>query len=122
MKVTSFYPVFHTKNIEESLKIFKEDFGLEVTHHPEIEALDYYLLADEHGNHIDLVRSHYPKDNFTDGIIGMHVNVSDFKEGQAYFEEHGYSVVGDAKDHESFIVALLKKSDNDYVVLFQHKK
>ena len=122
MKVTGYYPIFYTNDIVREANRLKEDFGFDVEHHPEIESLDYYVLSNDYGTRIDLVQSHFPDDNFSEGIIGMHVNVSDFNEGAAYFEEQGYSLVGTVKDEEHFMTALFKRNDNDYVVIFQHKK
>ena len=52
----------------------------------------------------------------------MRVNVDDFAEGVAYFEEQGYSVFGTAHETDSSITALLTKGDGTYMVLFNHKK
>jgi len=44
MKVTDFYPIFYSEDIEAETKRFTEDFGFTVKHKPEIEFLDYVVL------------------------------------------------------------------------------
>jgi len=51
----------------------------------------------------------------------MRANVDNYDEGLAYFEKQGYSLFGTAHESESSITALLKKDDDNYIVLFHHK-
>ena len=41
MKVTDYYPIFYTEDIEAETKRFTEDLGFAVKHRPKIEFLDY---------------------------------------------------------------------------------
>ena len=122
MKVTDFYPVFYTDDIEAETKRFTEDLGFTVKHKPQIEFLDYVVLENEKNRRLDLVCSHFPADSFKDGFLGMRVNVDDFEEGVSYFESRGYAIFGTAHETESSITALMAKGDGSFLILFHHKK
>lgn len=122
MKVTDYYPIFYTEDIEAESKRFTEEMGFEVIHRPQIEFLDYVVLENEKKRRIDLVCSHFPADSFKDGFLGMRANVDDYEEGLAYFEAQGYALFGTAHETESSITALLSKGDGTYLVLFHHKR
>ena len=123
MKVTSYYPMFYVKDIESEIKRYQEDFGFEVMHHPDIGAIDLYVLGVGDGTRINLVHSDLPNFNFEeDGFIGMRVNVDNFDEGVAYFEGKGYEKISPVKDTETFKLIVLKKNDHDHVSVFYHKK
>lgn len=122
MKVTDYYPIFYTEDIEAESKRFTEEMGFEVIHRPQIEFLDYVVLENEKKRRIDLVCSHFPADSFNDGFLGMRANVDNYEEGLAYFEAQGYALFGTAHETESSIIALLSKGDGTYLVLFHHKR
>ena len=122
MKVSDYYPVFYADDIEAETRRFTEDLGFSVKHKPDIEFLDYVILENENNRRIDLVCSHFPADNFSDGFLGMRANVDDFNEGLAYFEKHGYSLFGTSHETETSITALLTRSDGSIIVLFHHKR
>ena len=121
MKVSDFYPIFYVDDIEAGAKRYSEDLGFTIKHRPQIEFLDYVVLENDKGRRIDLVCSHFPADNFKEGYLGMRVNVDDFDEGVAYFEEQGYKIFGTAHETDSSITALLTKGDGTYMVIFHHK-
>lgn len=121
MKVTDFYPIFYTDDIESGTKRFTEELGFEIKHKPQIEFLDYVILENEHKRRIDLVCSHFPADNFSEGYLGMRANVDDFAEGQSYFETQGYTLFGEAHETESSITGLLANDKGEFIVLFHHK-
>ncbi len=121
MIISDCYPIFYAEDIEAEVRLFTECLGYTVKHSPEIENLDYVVLENEKNRRVDIVRSHFPADSFKDGFLGMRVNVDDFDEGVAYFEEQGYSLFGTAHDTGSSVVALLKRGDGSDLVLFHHK-
>ena len=124
MKVSSYYPIFYTEDIESELKRYQEDFGFEVMHRPEIaDWLDLYVLGAGDGTRINLIHSKAPEYSLgEDGFIGMRVNVDDFDEGMAYFEGRGYKIDITTLETESFKIAPMKKGDRDCFVVFYHKK
>lgn len=122
MKVTGYYPIFYTDNIEAEIKRLTEDLGFFVKHRPNIVMLDYAVLENESKNRVDLVCSHFPADSFKNGFLGMRVNVDDFDEGVSYFNKQGYTLFGERHETGSFVAALLTRNDGTYMVLFQHKK
>ncbi len=121
MRVTDYYPVFYTENVEAEAKRFTEDLGFTVKHNPQLEYLDYVVLENENKRRIDLVCSHFPADSFKEGYLGMRVNVDNYDEGLSYFESQGYSLFGTAHETEASIHALLSKEDGSIIVLFHHK-
>ncbi len=121
MKVSDFYPIFYADDIEAGIRRFTEDLGFTVKHRPQIEFLDYAVLENDKNRRADIVCSHFPADSFSEGFLGMRVNVDDFDEGVSYFGTQGYSMFGTAHETDSSVTALLTKGDGTYMVLFQHK-
>ena len=122
MKVSDYYPIFYTEDIEAETKRFTEDLGFAVKHRPKIEFLDYVVLENEKHRRIDLVCSHFPADHFKEGFLGMRANVDDFAAGLAFFEGQGYALFGTAHETDSSVTALLTGADGAFLVLFHHKK
>lgn len=122
MKVTDYYPVFYAEDIDKEIERFTEDLGFQLKHRPQIEFLDYAVLTNENGSHVDLVCSHFPADNFSEGFLGMRANVDNFEEGLLYFEGQGYSLFGTPHETPSSVTGLLTKGDDEFVILFHHKK
>ena len=122
MNITDCYPIFYAENMEAEIKHFTEDMGFLVKHRPSIENLDYVILENPKNRRVDLVHSYFPADSFTNGFLGMRVNVDDFYEGVSYYQTKGYAVFGTAHETESSVTALLTKGDGAYLVLFHHKK
>lgn len=121
MKVTDYYPVFYTNDVESEIKRFTEDLGFTVKHRPKIEFLDYAVLENENRRCVDIVCSHFPADSFKEGFLGMRVNVDDFDEGVTYFRAQGYDMFGTPHETASSVTALLKRGDGSCLVLFHHK-
>ena len=122
MKVSDYYPVFYASDFEGEIKRLTEDLGFEVKHRPNIEMLEYAILENENNRRMDVVRSHFPADSFTDGFLGMRANVDNFEEGVSYFEKLGYSFFGEPHETEKSITGLMTKSGNEYIIVFHHKK
>ena len=122
MKVTAFYPVFYTDDMEAEIKRFTDDLGFRLKHRPQIEFLDYAVLENENNHCVDLVRSYFPADNFSNGFLGMRANVDDFDEGLSYFESQGYSLFGEPHDTPSSVTGLMTKDNQEFIILFHHKK
>ena len=122
MKITDYYPIFYTEDIESEIKRFTEEMGFSLRHRPKLESLEYAVLENDNKSRIDLVCSHFPADSFSEGFLGMRANVDDYKEGVTYFEAQGYSVFGTVHESESSVYALMTKGDGDYLVIFQHKR
>ena len=122
MNITDCYPVFYAKDIEAQIDHFTGDLGFTVKHRPKIEFLDYTVLENAQNRRIDLVRSHFPADDFRDGFLGMRVNVDDFEEGLSYVGARGYTLFGAVHETGSSATALLTKGDGSYLVLFHHKR
>ena len=116
MKITDYYPIFYTEDVEAEARRYADK------HRPEIEYLDYAVLENANKRRIDLVRSFFPADSFKEGYLGMRANVDDFDEGLAYFEKQGYSLFGTKHETDSSVTALLTKNGSDFIVLFHHKK
>lgn len=84
MIVTDFYPVFYTDDVDAEIKRYAGDLGFTLKHRPQIAFLDYAVLENGKGRCIDIVCSHFPADNFSEGYFGMRANVSDYDRGAAY--------------------------------------
>ena len=122
MKVSDYYPIFYAEDIDAEVRLYTNDFGFKEIHRPDIEYLDYVILENENKRRIDIVCSHFPADSFKEGFLGMRVNVDDFDEGVSYFEAQGYKVFGTAHESAKSVTALMTKGDDNYLVLFHHKK
>ena len=122
MKVTDYYPIFYAEDLEAEIRRFTGELGFAVKHRPQLEYLDYAVLENDKNRRVDIVCSHFPADSFTDGYLGMRVNVDDFDEGVSYFEALGYSIFGTTHETDSSVHALLTKGDGTYMVIFHHKK
>lgn len=122
MKVTDYYPIIYTNDLEAGIKRFTEDLGFTVKHRPDIEFLDYAVLENEKHRRVDIVCSHFPADSFKEGFLGMRVNVDDFAAGLAYFKAEGYSLFGTPHETEASVTALLTNGGGSYIVLFNHKR
>ncbi|MBR5341758.1 MAG: hypothetical protein IK151_07520 [Erysipelotrichaceae bacterium] len=122
MKVTDYYPIFYTEDIETETKRYTEELGFNVIHRPQLEMLEYVTMENENKRRVDLVCSHFPADSFKEGFLGMRVNVDDYDEGISYFKKQGYEIFGNTHETESSIHALLTKGDGTYIVIFHHKK
>ena len=107
--------------MEKEIRRYSEDLGFTLIHKPQIEYLDYAVLENENKRRIDLVHSYFPADSFSEGFLGMRVNVDSFEEGVSYFEKQGYTIFGTAHESVSSIVALLTNGSGSYIVVFQHK-
>ncbi len=44
MKITDFYPIFYTKDVEAEIERYAKDLSFALKHRPEIEFLDYAVL------------------------------------------------------------------------------
>ena len=121
MKVTSYYPVFYTENLEEEARRYTEDLGFSVVHRIDVEGLEYYVL-DNNGSRIDLIHSTLPHVSFDKGFYGMRVNVDDFDEGYEYFKSQGMIPESDIKESDSSKNVVFIGRDGTRTILFHHKK
>ena len=122
MKVSSCYPVFAGKDPESGVKVLSECFNLTVAHHFNSELMEYYVMVDANGNHMDLMCHGMVKDL---GFYGMRVNVDDFDAMVEFLKAQGYEFAFGPFESPSAIVAVMenhqKPSAHRYVVS-HHKK
>lgn len=122
MKVSDYYPIFYTNDIEKEIKNYEQNFGFKLIHRPKIEFLEYAVLENENKRRIDLVCSHFPADSFKEGFLAMRANVDEFDEALEWFASQGYILFGSKHETTSSITALLKKDNGSMIVAFHHKK
>ena len=121
MKVTSYYPVFYTEDLETEAKRYTDDLGFSIVHDVEVKGTRY-LILDNNGNRIDLINMVLPNKSFSTGFYGMRANVDNFEEGMEYFTKQGLKQEGAIREDKSSKVAVLVGRDGMRVVLFHHIK
>jgi hypothetical protein len=120
--VSSCYPVFAGKNPENGVKVLTECFNLKVAHHFSSELLEYYVLVDTNGNHMDLMRHNMVEEM---GFFGMRLNVDDFDAMAEFLKAQGYVFAFGPFDVPSAIVAVMVNPTNPNAhryVVSHHKK
>ena len=120
--VSSCYPVFAGKNPERGIEVLTKSFNLQVAHHFKSELMEYYVLKDANGNHMDLMRHNMVDDL---GFFGMRLNVDDFDEMVAFLKAQGYEFAFGPFDSPSAIVAVMVNPTNPNAhryVVSHHKK
>ena len=120
--VSSCYPVFAGQNPELGVKVLTESFNLKVAHHFNSEFMEYYVLVDANGNHMDLMR-HDKVENL--GFFGMRLNVDDFDGMVEFLKAQGYEFAFGPFDAPSAIVGVMVNPGNPNAhryVVSHHKK
>ena len=120
--VSSCYPVFAGKYPEKAVEVLAKSFDLKVAHHFSFEMMEYYVLVDANGNHMDVMRHDLVVDA---GFFGMRLNVDDFDAAAAFLKDIGYEFTFGPFDSPSSIVAVMEKPSNPKAqryVVSHHKK
>ena len=120
--VSSCYPVFAGKNPELGVKVLSESFDLKVAHHFTSDFMEYYVLVDANGNHMDLMRHNMVEDL---GFFGMRLNVDDFDAMVAFLKSQGYEFAFGPFDSPAAIVGVMVNPGNPNAhryVVSHHKK
>ena len=107
--VSSCYPVFAGKNPELGVEVLKKSFNLNVAHHFNSEFMEYYVLVDANGNHMDLMRHNAVEDL---GFFGMRLNVDNFDEMVDFLKGQGYEFAFGPFEAPSAIVAVMAHPTN----------
>ena len=120
--VSSCYPVFAGKNPERGIEILTKSFNLVVDHHFKSEIMEYYVLKDANGNHMDLMRHNMVEDL---GFFGMRLNVDNFDEMVDFLKAQGYEFAFGPFEAPSAIVGVMVNPGNPNAhryVVSHHKK
>ena len=120
--VSSCYPVFAGKDPEKGIEVLTKSFDLKVAHHFSSEILEYYVLVDANGNHMDLMRHNEVEDM---GFFGMRLNVDNFDAMVEFLKGQGYEFAFGPFDAPSAIVAVMVNPTNPNAhryVVSHHKK
>ena len=120
--VSSCYPVFAGKDPEKGIKVLTESFDLKVAHHFKADMMEYYVLVDANGNHMDVMRHDKVEDM---GFFGMRLNVDDFDAAVAFLKGLGYEFAFGPFDAPSATVAVMANPGNPAAhryVVSHHKK
>lgn len=120
--VSSYYPVFSSKNLEEQVSTWSKNFQLTVEHHFEAPFMEFYVLKDANGNHVS-VMNHEKIER--EGLFGMRVNVDDYDAMVDSLKEQGYAYLAGPFDLPSTKVGILDHPDNPNLVRYivmHHKK
>ena len=107
--VSSCYPVFAGKDLERGIEVLKKSFDLEVAHHFKSEIMEYYVLVDANGNHMDLMRHDMVEDM---GFFGLRLNVDDFNVMADFLKTQGYEFAFGPFEAPSAIVAVMANPNN----------
>ena len=118
MKITAYYPLLFAKDLDATLKQYKK-LGFRCLHSLDDGYVKLHIL-EINGNRIDIFTSDRPELQVKDGFYAMHVNVREFEEGLAFYQEQGYRIVMGPASAPSMHLAVLANDDEDRIFLFQH--
>ena len=121
MKLTSYYPVFYTDDLDAESKRYVEDLGFSILHRIRVKDLEYFIL-ENNGNRIDLIQFEHPFSPSATGFYGIRANVDNFDEGFEYFKNQGMVQEGAIREDDSAKTVVLIGRDGMRIVLFHHKK
>ena len=120
--VSSYYPVFAGQNPEIEVKSLTENFQMKVAHHFSSEFVEYYVLKDANGNHVDVMSHNMIKEQ---GFFGMRVNVDDFDAMVDLLKSQGYEFSFGPFDFPASTLAVMENPNNPAAhrfVISHHKK
>jgi hypothetical protein len=120
--VSSCYPVFAGKEPEKGVEVLSKSFNLEVAHHFKSDFMEYYVLKDANGNHMDLMRHN---DIEALGFYGMRLNVDNLDAMVDFLKTQGYEFAFGPFDTPSSIIAVMEHPSNPNAhryIVSHHKK
>lgn len=121
--VSSYYPVFAGKNVDAVVKFLEDNFQLKVAHHFSQPFIEYYVLKDACGNHVDVMRHEEVEMR---GLFGMRVNVDDFDAMVDFLKnDQGYEFSFGPFENDSVKFAVMEnpsKPDAMRYIVSHHKK
>lgn len=120
MKITAYYPVLFAKDLNAALKRY-EELGFQRLHTLDDGWVKLHVLK-INGDRVDLFTSDLPELQMKDGFYAMRVNVREFEEGLAYYQEQGYKITMGPASAPSMQLAVLENDDEDRIFLFHHIK
>lgn len=122
MKVTSFNPVYGTKNIDEAAAFFA-GLGFKEIHKFVKEGFEIRTYENEAGLRMDIMNSDYVREADVNGFFACRLNVDDLQEAIDYFEKNGGETVspviheGDSRD-----LVNIRTKNGDFYSVIQHIK
>lgn len=120
MTITAYFPVIFCDDLEASLKKY-EAMGFERLHTTENFAMKSYVL-EINGNRIEIFHSDMDMFKMDEGYYGMRVNVREFDEGLAYYENEGYKMIMGPFENDYAKVAILEDDKKRHIFLYYHKR
>ncbi len=122
MKITAFYPVCYTDQLEASLQFFTEKMGFKVLHDVKNDLVSLYVL-ECNGYRLDVLSTGVKELQTENGFYGTRINVEDFEDALDFFKAHGYKVITpEALVFENTKLAMLEDLNGARVFLYNHIK
>jgi predicted enzyme related to lactoylglutathione lyase len=118
MKVTSFIPIYGTKDVNKALDFFAQ-LGFERKHHVKTDYVDLNVLENEKDSTIDVMEgTMVPKE----GFFAIRVNVSDLNEAIELFKKDGAKEMTPVMRRPSVEFLYMKTSNGDVYCVSHHIK
>ena len=118
MQVTSFYPMYGTKDVESAVAFFA-NFGFSVRHTIERAGLSIRVLENDAGLRMDVINSPMVPG---EGFYGIRMNVPDLSEAVAFFEAKGGTVLTPVVSHSASELVYVRTQNGDIYCLSHHIK
>ena len=122
MKVTSYYPAFHTYKLSDEMLAFFADMGMKKIHTFKLENREVLTFGNEAGQRLDIVADDDPPADIPSARM-MRANVDNFDEGLAYFAVRGFTPRQIEELESAKTATLVNPADPSTIIfLYQHKK
>ena len=120
MKITAYYPVLFANDLNAAMQQY-EKLGFKHLHTLDDGWVKLHIL-EINGDRIDIFTSELPELQMKDGFYAMRVNVREFEEGLAFYQEQGYKILMGPASAPSMQLAVLANDDGNRIFLFHHIK
>lgn len=120
MEITAYYPEFFVQDIDAALKQYTEELGFKRLHTLDDGFVKLHVL-EANGYRVDIFTSEHEQIRMNhDGFYAMRINVRDFEEGIAFYQEHGYKITLGPASTSFMKLAVMENETSDRIFLFHH--
>ena len=121
MKITAFYPMYYTNDIETTLHHFTDELGFKILHHIEHPGMNLYVL-ENNGCRVDVFNASMDDIPQNEGFYATRINVDDIDEAINKYISWGCKVAIPVISFSKTKLARLDDKNGSCIFLFQHIK